>query len=204
MLRIAALLCVAWLPMALAVAIDPTVTPPAPLTAEQVMAGLKLVPMSDEACHGFYRATYESALRAATEKPRAAASLIYYMMTREAAVDPWHVLTSDEILLYHAGAPMIQLLLYPDGRWEEIVLGPAADQGQVPQIVIPAGTWMGFVKKECPVYDWGLYGVMVVPGWHIEDIRMAGQPEEIQALMEKFPAAVARGRELGLFPPAAE
>jgi predicted cupin superfamily sugar epimerase len=156
--------------------------------------------MSDEACAGYYRATYESATRADLDVDRNAASLIYYLMPPEVRIDPWHVLTSDEILLYHAGAPMAQLLLYPDGTWEEVVLGPRVDLGQVPQILIPAGTWMGFVRMDDPEYDWGLYGVMVAPAWHIDDIAMAGTPDEVKPLMDRFPAAVPRGRELGLFP----
>jgi predicted cupin superfamily sugar epimerase len=74
------------------------------------------------------------------------------------------------------------------------------DLGQVPQILIPAGTWMGFVRMDDPEYDWGLYGVMVAPAWHIDDIAMAGTPDEVKPLMDRFPAAVPRGRELGLFP----
>ena len=170
-----------------------------PLSAEAVICGLGLKAMSDEACPGFYKPTYQSEIRADMEKDRPAASLIYYLMPREVTIDPWHVLTSDEVFLYHAGAPMIQLLLYADGRWEEVVLGPEADQGQVPQQVIPAGTWMGFARKADPRYDWGLYGVMVAPGWHVEDIRMVRTADELEALKRKFPGAVARGVELGLF-----
>ncbi len=170
-----------------------------PLSTEAVIQGLALQPMSDDACPGYYRPTYQSALKADMEKDRSAASLIYYLMTPQVPVDPWHILTSDEILLYHAGAPMIQMLLYPDGTWEEVVLGPKVDKGQVMQQVIPAGTWMGFVKKEDPEYDWGLYGVMVVPGWHIEDIRMVRDEQEQESLKKKFPTAVPRGRELGIF-----
>ncbi|MCF8144589.1 MAG: cupin domain-containing protein [Deltaproteobacteria bacterium] len=169
------------------------------LSAHQVIQGLALEPMSDDACPGFYKPTYQSALKADMETDRSSASLIYYLMTREVTIDPWHILTSDEILLYHAGAPMIQMLLYPDGTWEEIALGPEVDKGQVPQKVIPAGTWMGFVKKEVPEYDWGLYGVMVVPGWHIDDIRMVRDAQELETLRNKFPAAVSRATELGLF-----
>ncbi len=169
------------------------------LSAAEVIAGLKLEAMPDEACPGFYKVTYASSFSASVEKERAAASLIYYLMTREVPIDPWHILTSDEVLLYHAGAPMIQLLLYADGTWEEVVLGPEADRGQVMQQLIPAGTWMGFVKQEHPVYDWGLYGVMVVPGWHIEDIRMVKDADEIEMLKKKFPSAVPRAVELGLF-----
>lgn len=114
-------------------------------------------------------------------------------------IDPWHILASDEILLNHAGAPMIQMLLYADGSWEEIVLGPEVDKGQVMQKVIPAGTWMGFVKNEDPRYDWGLYGVMVAPAWHIEDIRMVEGAQDLELLRKKYPTAAKRSRELGLF-----
>ncbi len=169
------------------------------LTGAQVIEALGLEPMGDAACPGYFKPTYASGIRAHMDRERAAASLIYYLMTRDVTIDPWHILTSDEILLYHGGAPMVQILLYPDGSWEEIVLGPEVDKGQVPQKLIPANTWMGFVKKEDPHYDWGLYGVMVVPGWHIEDIRMVKGEKELAALREKYPTAVKRGRELGLF-----
>lgn len=168
------------------------------LTKQQVIDGLRLQPMSDEACPGYFRMTYESKTKAALSKNRPAASLIYYMMTPEVTIDPWHIISSDEILLYHSGAPMIMMLLYPDGSWKEVILGPEADKGHVMQEVIPRDTWMGFVKKEDPGYDWGLYGVMVVPGWHIDDIRMV-KPSEQKDLMLRYPQAVPRGRELGLF-----
>ncbi|MFH0880521.1 MAG: cupin domain-containing protein, partial [Lentisphaerota bacterium] len=157
---------------------------PAPLSIPQVIESLKLQPMSDVACKGYYLSTYESKTLAAVDKNRAAASLIYYLMTPEIPVDPWHVITSDEVMLYHAGAPMAQLLLHQDGRWEEIVLGPEFDKGQVAQTLIPAGTWMGFAKLPDPRYNWGLYGVMVIPGWHQDDIHAASN-EEVMQLMSK-------------------
>jgi len=167
--------------------------------ANRVIEALNLEPMGDAACPGFYRPTYASGLRADMDRDRAAASLIYYLMTDKVPIDPWHILTSDEILLYHAGAPMIQMLLYADGTWEEVVLGPDVNKGHVAQKVIPAGTWMGFVKKKDPLYDWGLYGVMVVPGWHLEDIRMVKGADELETLKARYPSAVRRGKELGLF-----
>ncbi len=176
-----------------------TVKKDRPLTTGQVIKALNLAPMGDDACPGYFKPTYASKLRVDMDKDRVAASLIYYLMTRDVPIDPWHILTSDEILLYHGGAPMVQMLLYGDGSWEEVVLGPRVDEGQVMQKVIPAGTWMGFVKKEDPHYNWGLYGVMVAPGWHIDDIRMANGKDEMEAIMNKYPSAVKRGRELGLF-----
>ena len=169
------------------------------LTTQQMIDGLKLQRMNDEACPGYFLPTYASKTKADVSKDRPAASLIYYLMTPEVLIDPWHIIASDEIMLYHSGAPMIQMLLYADGSWAEIVLGPEVDKGQVMQQVIPAGTWMGFVKKEDVNYDWGLYGVLVIPGWHIDDIRMVEEGPELMDLMNKYPAAVSRGKELGLF-----
>ena len=169
------------------------------LSTQQVIQSLGLLPMSDDACPGYFLPTFESDIKAATEKDRFAGSLIYYLMTPEVPIDPWHIISSDEILLYHAGAPMIMMLLYPDGSWKEIVLGPEVDKGHVMQQLIPKNTWMGFVKKEDPDYAWGLYGVMVVPAWHIDDIRMVKEGPELTGLIKKYPDAVERGKELGLF-----
>jgi len=171
-----------------------------PLTSAQVIQSLKLTPMPDEACKGYWLPTYESRTQAATPTKRAASSLIYYLMTPEYTVDPWHRISSDEILLYHAGAPMIQLLLYPGGKWEELTLGPDLANGHVMQKVIPAGTWMGFVLKPTAEYDWGLYGVMVSPGFHVDDLEMALKPDETRQVLKSHPAAIPRARALGLYP----
>ncbi len=40
---------------------------------------------------------------------------------------------------------------------------------------------------------------MVVPGWHLEDIRMVKGPDELETLKARYPSAVRRGKELGLF-----
>jgi predicted cupin superfamily sugar epimerase len=170
------------------------------LTTQQVIKALKLQPMSDEACPGYFLSTYQSKTKAVSAKDRAAASLIYYLMTPEVSVDPWHIISSDEIMLYHEGAPMHMLLLFPDGKWKEVVLGPDVEKGQVMQYVIPANTWMGFAKSKDSEYEWGLYGVMVVPGWNIEDIRFVTPKDaEYKELKQKYSGAVTRGKELGLF-----
>lgn len=116
------------------------------LRAEQVIDALKLEPMNDAACPGFFKPTYACRIRAHMDKERAAASLIYYLMTRDVPIDPRPILTSDEVLLYHGGVPMIQMLLYADGTWEEIVLGPEVDKGQIPQKVIPDYSGWPFEK----------------------------------------------------------
>jgi predicted cupin superfamily sugar epimerase len=153
-----------------------------------VIEKLSLVPMVDEACSGYYRETFRSDLKASVEKDRQAASLIYYLLTVDRREDPWHRIASDEILLYHAGAPMRIVLLYTDGSWKEFTLGNRFDEGHVAQVVIPANTWMGFVMAEDKQFDWGLYGVMVVPGWALADIDFA-TGEKVAPLRKKYPEA---------------
>lgn len=167
------------------------------MEVQTVINQLGLVPMVDEACPGYYRETYQStAFRAAMDKERHAASLIYYLMTTEHRVDPWHRLTSDEIMLYHGGAPMHIVLLYPGGTWATFTLGPRFDEGHQAQVVIPAGTWMGFVLLDTPEFNWGLYGVMVVPGWHLDDLEFVFE-NDIAPLREQFPEAFQHIDEKG-------
>ena len=159
------------------------------LDRQTVIDRLGLVPMTDEACPGYYRETYRATqFQAAMDKERQAGSLIYYLMTHEYREDPWHRLTSDEIMLYHAGAPMHIVLLYPEGKWAIFTLGPRFDEGHQAHVVIPAGTWMGFILLDTPECDWGLYGVMVVPGWHIEDVEFV-HGKDIAPLRAQYPEA---------------
>ncbi|HBA85353.1 MAG TPA: hypothetical protein DCZ95_14800 [Verrucomicrobia bacterium] len=161
-----------------------------------VMDRLGLKPMADEACPGYFLETFRSELKASVEKDRQAASLIYYLMTSKHREDPWHRIASDEIMLYHAGAPMHITLLYPDGAWKEFTLGSRFDEGHVAQVVIPANAWMGFALAEDAQFDWGLYGVLVVPGWALADIEFVSG-EQVAPLREKYPDAFKRMDERG-------
>lgn len=69
-------------------------------------------------------------------------SAIYYLL---AAPDfsALHSLASVEVYHWYAGAPLRLLLLHPDGRGEERLLGPDADAGQLPQLVVPPGVMQG-------------------------------------------------------------
>jgi len=59
---------------------------------------------------------------------------------------------------------MSQLLVYPDGRMEEFVLGPDPTLGHVLQVIIPADVWMGFRIMNDNPDAWGLYGVFLFAG----------------------------------------
>ncbi len=93
---------------------------------------------------GMFRELYRSVVRTHATKQRRAATSIFYML-RARDVSTWHLVKSDEIWMYHAGSSAIQLLLLPDGTFEERVIGPDVLSGEFPQSLVPAWTWQSTV-----------------------------------------------------------
>ena len=141
----------------------------------------------------YFREIYRSKFSAGTEKPRYCATMIYDLMQGD-AIDPWHKITSDEIFIHHAGTPVTMMLLFEDKTWEEKTLGSNVLEGEVPQVIVPAGTWMAIALKDRSPDSWALMGVLVVPGFEYEDL-IKGDAEK---LIKEYPAAAGRIRELGM------
>jgi predicted cupin superfamily sugar epimerase len=99
-----------------------------------------------------------------------------------------HRLDSTEVYHFYAGAPRRMLLLHPDGRIEEPVLGHDFAGGQVPQLVVPAGVWQGS-RSDGP---WSLTGATMAPGYRSEGFEFP----DIEALVRRYPAAERRIRDL--------
>ena len=79
---------------------------------------------------GMFRELYRSVVRTHATKQRRAATSIFYML-RARDVSTWHLVKSDEIWMYHAGSSAVQLLLLPDGTFEERVIGPAESDSRL-------------------------------------------------------------------------
>lgn len=142
---------------------------------------------------GMFRELYRSVVRThATKQRRAATSILYMLRGKE--ISRWHMVKSDEIWMYHAGSPAIQLLLFPDGTFEERIVGPGILSGEFPQSLIPAWTWQSTVLLDRSDGSWGLFGAVVCPGFEYEDYA-EGTAED---LIRKYPEAKDRILELGL------
>ncbi len=155
----------------------------------EVIDTLGLVPLTIEG--GFFKETYRSAFSGANG--HCGGTCIYYLLDGQGRSD-WHRVASDEIWLYHGGIAAIQLLLFPDGHWEERHIGADLAAGERPQSLIPAGAWQAAVLKSRREDAWGLFGAAVVPGFEYEDFTPGNGTE----LCSMYPAAAARIRELGL------
>ncbi|MBF8194513.1 cupin domain-containing protein [Nonomuraea sp. K274] len=112
---------------------------------------------------GWFRETWRSAV---TFEPdgydgtRASATGIYFLLQPGEQSVP-HVVRSDEVWLWHRGGPL-SLTIGDD----TITLGPRVEAGQVPQAVVPGGTWQSARPASAePV----LVSCIVSPGFDFAD-----------------------------------
>jgi predicted cupin superfamily sugar epimerase len=73
--------------------------------------------------------------------------------------------------------------LQPGGPPKATVLGTDLAAGQVPQHVVPPGTWFG--AAPCDGTEWALVGCTVAPGFEFSKFEMG----EAGALLREFPQA---------------
>jgi predicted cupin superfamily sugar epimerase len=149
-----------------------------------VIEHLGLEPLPVEG--GLFRQTWRSA-----DGDHVVGTAILAALTDEPdSFSAMHRLTVDEIWHFHLGDPIRLLLLHPDGSWTEPVLGPDVLGGHHPQLVVPAGTWMGARLAAGGVF--GLFGTTMAPGFHSGRYR-GGEGGELEA---GWPAAADRIRVL--------
>jgi len=148
---------------------------PHPMTAKDVVALLGLEPLPEEG--GLFTQTYADDH-----------STCIYALLAPPDFSAMHRLTTPEIYHFYAGDPTRMLLLHPDGRVAEPVLGTDLAAGQRPQVVVPAGVWQG---SSC-LGAWSLWGTTMAPGFDWEGFELGAADE----LVAGWPAAAGRIREL--------
>jgi len=156
------------------------------VTADQLIKLLDLKPHPEG---GYYRETYrskatipEGALGPPYVGERAASTAIYYMLV-PGSVSKFHQLASDEVFHFLLGDPVTWVLLNPDGKVEERVMGSFPDRGHELQLFIPAGTWFAGSLNDGGLF--ALMGTTVAPGFDFKDFRLADRED----LLAAFPQA---------------
>lgn len=114
-------------------------------------------------------------------------SAIYYLLA-DPDFSALHALASVEVYHWYAGDPLRLLLLHPDGRAEERLLGPDADAGQLPQLVVPPGVMQG----SSSLGSWSLVGTTMSPPFAWNGFELGDRA----ALCERYPDASERIAEL--------
>ena len=105
-----------------------------------------------------------------------------------------HRLASDEVFHFYAGDPVEMLLLFPSRVARRVTLGNDLEAGQLPQLVVPAGTWQGAALVGSG--NVALLGTTVSPGFEMRDFELG----DADALAEGWPAVADAIRARSLRP----
>ena len=149
--------------------------PPSVLpTADQWVARLNLQ-LHPEGGH--YAETYRSPetvsaahLPARYGGDRSFATAIYFLV-RGGTFSALHRIQSDEMWHFYAGSRLTVYVIHPEGRLDEIHLGPDFAAGETFQAVVPAGSWFG--SKVHDPHGYALVGCTVAPGFDFADFELA-------------------------------
>ncbi|WP_219601719.1 cupin domain-containing protein [Nonomuraea indica] len=139
---------------------DVTGAPVAFVERPPVARALDLLPHPEG---GWYRETWRAPASFTPDGypgPRASATGIYFLLQPGEESIP-HRVRSDEVWLWHRGGP---LSLTVDGA--TIILGPAVEEGQVPQAVVPGGAWQSARPAAAEAV---LVSCVVSPGFDFAD-----------------------------------
>lgn len=136
------------------------------MTADEVISALQLT-LHPEGGH--YREVFRDVPR---DGGRGAVTSIYYLL-KSGERSHWHRVDAVEIWHHHGGDGLV-LTLSNDGKGREIHhLGGDLNQGQKPQVIVPAGWWQSARPADQGTHGWSLAGCTVAPAFDFDGFDMA-------------------------------
>ncbi len=144
------------------------------MDAQKIIETLGLVPLDIEG--GYFRETYrceehihKDALHNRYGDHRNIKTAIYYLLTPD-TFSAIHRVKSDEIFHFYMGDTVEMLHIKEDGA-HVVKLGTDLLNGEVPQYIVPYGTWQGARLADGGSY--ALMGTTVAPGFEYDDFELA-------------------------------
>lgn len=130
---------------------------------------------------GYYKETYRNFEEITLEdgRIRNVGTVIYYLLEEENR-SHFHRLKSDEIWYFHQGDPL-EILTINEGLLEKHILGNRLENGETPQLLLPAQTW--FAAGLANGKGYALVSCSVSPGFDFLDFEMAKRTD----LLDEFP-----------------
>ncbi|HEV8247976.1 MAG TPA: cupin domain-containing protein [Polyangiaceae bacterium] len=150
------------------------------LTSTQIIERLGLVPHPEG---GHYRETHRGQplpFDLPGRGPRASSTAIYFLL-EPGEFSALHAVSSDEVWHHYCGAALELIELEPDGTMRRSKLGKELERGELPQLVVSAGTLQA-ARGLGP--EPSLVGCTVAPGFDFADFHMPSRAE----LGTRFPA----------------
>lgn len=120
---------------------------------------------------------------------RAASTSIYFLL-EYGQISALHRIASDELWHHYEGTALCIYEIQTDGKLIKHLLGKDFDNGERPQVIIPAGSWFGSRVEEESGYT--LCGCTVAPGFDFADFELADK----EKLSMEYPAHTAIIHEL--------
>lgn len=111
---------------------------------------------------------------------RAASTSIYFLL-EYGQISALHRIASDELWHHYDGTALCIYEIQTDGKLIKHLLGKDFDNGERPQVIIPAGSWFGSRVEEEGGYT--LCGCTVAPGFDFADFELADK----EALIQQYP-----------------
>jgi predicted cupin superfamily sugar epimerase len=146
---------------------------------------IQILQLSPHPEGGYFRETYRSAgeispenLDAADTGKRNHSTCIYFLLT-SGAFSAFHRIIQDEIWHFYDGSPLHTHLISRQGNYSKVVIGRDLAKGEVPQFVIPGGTW--FASEVISPGSYSLIGCTVSPGFDFRDFELAKREELIRS-----------------------
>lgn len=151
--------------------------------AEYWIKHLQLLPHPEG---GFYKETYRSnesiqlsGLPSRFTTARNFSTAIYFLL-RSQDRSLFHRIKSDELWHFHSGS-VLQIYVLSHQGVDVLKLGNDLENGQSPQVTIPANCWFGAKVTSLDTYV--LSGCTVAPGFDFDDFELADR----QTLLREFP-----------------
>ena len=136
---------------------------------------------------GFYSRTYQStglipkiSLPVEFTGDRFFSTAIMYLL-KENDFSALHRLRQDEIWHFYLGGAMRLVMISPDGKFSEIIMGQNMAAGDIVQALVPAGCWFGAKPTEGAVFSF--VGCTLSPGFDFADFELAKRAE----ILAQFP-----------------
>jgi predicted cupin superfamily sugar epimerase len=104
-----------------------------------------------------------------------ASNTIYYLLSPERPVNLWHWLAGDDVQVLVEGGPVEYVIVPNMGLPRRHVLG-RLDDGEVPVVIAPGGSWKGLRLVEPDSY--ALMVSTVTPAWAPDRMRI-GMPDDV-------------------------
>jgi uncharacterized protein len=138
------------------------------MNAQALIERLQLQPHPEG---GWFRELHRATERVATTRgERSALTTIYYLLERN-QLSRWHVVQSDEIWHFYAGAPLELIVYDPATRVCKPAVLEAPTSSREPVGIVRAGEW----QAARSLGDYSLVGCNVGPGFEFKDFQFVSE-----------------------------